>query len=107
MTKIQKIIKNNLIKKHCFNVAPDDAKLFVYLKMLLNKYKNVFLDNKRKSLHIINTKDKCFFKIENKNAQWNIKMISWPGNKPFLCVNENYNNFHSALNKMETINKPI
>lgn len=107
MIRIKRMLLNRLIRNHCLNEFPTDRELFKHLKIVMKNNKNVFLDNKRKALHIINTKDKTLFKIQKVSQQWNLKMILWPNDKKFLCLDEYYGNIKDALNKMENINNPI
>lgn len=102
MTRIEKILQRRLIRIHCFNRKPKNKELFSCLKILLKKYKNVFLDEELKTLHIFDVTNKHMFQIKRTSGEfgWNLK---WIDTKQIVWINSYYKSFSSVLMRMKRL----
>lgn len=102
MTRIEKILKSRIIRINCFNRKPKNKELFSCLKILLKKYKNVFLDEEMKTLHIFDIANKHMFQITKTSGAfgWNLK---WIDTKQIVWLNSYYKSFSSVLIRMKRL----
>jgi hypothetical protein len=103
MTRIDKILQRRLVKYHCFDRKPKNKQLFSCLKILLKKYKHVFLDEEMNTLHIFDIQNKSLFQIKKTYGSfgWNLKWIST--NNKIIWLNNYYKTFQLVLKRLKSL----